>query len=386
MYGANFISWFSAQISSISGHISSGISPNQKILIEYEPIGIVASITPWNFPFAMIARKIAPAIAAGCSVILKPSELTPFSALAIAKFCKDACLPDGVLNIITGSADEISEIFGNDKRIRKLSFTGSTETGKILYSKSAKTLKKLSLELGGNSPFIVCQDADIEMAVNGLVAAKLRSTGQSCTSPNRIFLDSKISDDFINLLSDKFSNLIAGDGFNAEVNIGPLINKKSLHKIEKLIENAKENGANIVCGGKKSEYYISANGEKLKSNPEHNFFEPTILANCNESMDIFKTEIFGPVIACYEFASIDEVIKAANNTDYGLASYIYTNNFKTANQVADSLDYGIVGINESIISNEIGAFGGRKDSGFGVEGSQIGIYEYLITKYKMLSY
>jgi succinate-semialdehyde dehydrogenase/glutarate-semialdehyde dehydrogenase len=386
IYGANFLRWFSSQIDNLSGYISESNNPNQKILIEYEPVGVIAAITPWNFPSAMIARKIAPAIAAGCCAIIKPSELTPFSALAIALLAKESGIPDGVVNVITGNADKISDILCSDKRVKKISFTGSSRVGKILYKKSADTLKKLSLELGGNAPVIICEDANIEKTAKNLLKAKLRSTGQACTSPNRIFVHESIYDIIINNLVDRFSNLKIGNGFNQEVNIAPLINKVAVEKIARLLKDATSKGAKILTGGKLAEYYFDQNNNKSKTKIDHNFFEPTIIINCTKNMDIFREEIFGPVLAFYKFNNIDDVIEMANDTDYGLSAYIYTESTELSWKLSSRLDYGMVGINDALISNEIGAFGGRKESGFGVEGSKLGIYEYLNTKYKLVSY
>jgi succinate-semialdehyde dehydrogenase/glutarate-semialdehyde dehydrogenase len=334
----------------------------------------------------MIARKIAPAIAAGCCAIIKPSELTPFSALAIALLAKESGIPDGVVNVITGNADKISDILCSDKRVKKISFTGSSRVGKILYKKSADTLKKLSLELGGNAPVIICEDANIEKTAKNLLKAKLRSTGQACTSPNRIFVHESIYDIIINNLVDRFSNLKIGNGFNQEVNIAPLINKVAVEKIARLLKDATSKGAKILTGGKLAEYYFDQNNNKSKTKIDHNFFEPTIIINCTKNMDIFREEIFGPVLAFYKFNNIDDVIEMANDTDYGLSAYIYTESTELSWKLSSRLDYGMVGINDALISNEIGAFGGRKESGFGVEGSKLGIYEYLNTKYKLVSY
>jgi len=355
-------------------------------LVEYEAIGVVGAITPWNFPSAMVSRKLAPALAAGCTVVLKPSELTPLSALALGYLAIEAGFPKGVINIINSKPELVSEIFSQDCRVRKISFTGSTRVGKILYKNSADTIKKLSLELGGNSPFIICDDANIDKVAADLIGAKIRSTGQSCTSPNRIFIHTKIYDQLLHKLGEKFSALNVGDGFNSLVEIGPLINKQSVAKIERLIKDATNKGAEILLGGKKCTRYYNSSNDIVQASDSHTFFEPTIITNCSDKMDIFKEEIFGPVLACYKFDDYEEVIRSANNSNYGLASYVYTENSSQAWNISDKLDYGIVGINESIISNEVGAFGGRKESGFGIEGSKLGIYEYLNTKYKCINY
>jgi succinate-semialdehyde dehydrogenase/glutarate-semialdehyde dehydrogenase len=367
IYGANFVKWFSGESKKIQGFIPHLSSGNSKIFIEYEPLGVVAAITTWNFPSAMITRKIAPALAAGCSVILKPSELTPLSALALAKLAEEAGVPKGVLNVIVGDANEIGVKLCQSLHIKKLSFTGSTNIGKLLYSQCALTLKKLSLELGGNAPFIVFDDADIDSAVQGLLNSKIRSSGQACTAANRIFLHKSIKAKFLKRFIFEFSKLKTGNGFDPEVAIGPLINKASIEKIERLLTDAQSKGANILLGGK------SVAGTL--------FFLPTIIDNCSSNMNIFKEEIFGPVVAIYDFDSEDQLIQMANDTEYGLAAYFYTENHSKVWHIAQKLDYGMVGINESLISNEFGAFGGRKHSGFGVEGSSLGIYEYFNTKY-----
>ncbi len=386
IYGANFIGWFAAEATTISGYVSAGVKENQKIMVEYEPVGVVGAITPWNFPSAMISRKLAPALAAGCTVVLKPSEHTPFSALALGYLSIEAGIPKGIINIINSKPELVSEVFASDKRVRKISFTGSTRVGKILYKNSSDTIKRLSLELGGNSPYIICEDANIEKVVIDLIGAKIRSTGQSCTSPNRIFIHAKIYDSVVHKLKENFASLVVGDGFNPKVAVGPLINSLSVAKIARLIEDATSKSAEIILGGKKSTHYYDTLNNLKQASDNHTFFEPTILINCSDKMDIFKEEIFGPVLACYKFDNYDDVVNSANNSDYGLASYVYTENSNRAWQISDKLDYGIVGINESIISNEVGAFGGRKESGFGIEGSKLGIYEYLNTKYKCINY
>ncbi|KJV94275.1 succinate-semialdehyde dehydrogenase [NADP+] GabD [Rickettsia parkeri str. Tate's Hell] len=289
-------------IHNIHSTIKPGNSNTHKIVTQYEPVGPSAAITPWNFPNAMITRKVVPAIAAGCSVILKPSSLTPLSALVLAKFASDAGLPAGVFNVITGSSDIIGKAFCEDFRLQKLSFTGATNVGKILYQNAANTLKRLSLELGGNAPFIITADNNLEKVVSDLVIAKTRNSGQSCTSPNRIFIEESIYEKFIEILKAKFTKLKAGDGFDKESDIGPLINSAAIEKIQKLLADAQSKGAKLICGGKTVD----------------NFIEPTIIIDCLDNMDIFRIEIFGPVVACYKFKDLDEVIEHANNTEYGL--------------------------------------------------------------------
>lgn len=371
LYGASFIDWYAGVIHNIQGKIKPGKSYDHKITTEYEPVGSVAAITPWNFPVAMVTRKVAPAIAAGCSVILKPSEFTPFSALILAKLASDAGIPAGVLNVVTGDAGNIGQIFCNDFRIRKLSFTGSTRVGKILYQNCATTIKRLSLELGGNAPFIILADCDLEKTAKELILGKIRNSGQSCTSPNRIFIEEKIYQEFIQVLIQNYADLKVGDGLSVQSDIGPLINANAVEKILELIKDAKDKGGEILCGG-------TASG---------NFFKPTIIAHCHSDMKIFRTEIFGPVLACYKFSTVDEVISKANDTEYGLQAYIYSKNIAIAQIIASKLDFGMVSINDSLPANAKGAFAGRKSSGFGIEGSDEGIFEYLNSKfvnYKLL--
>lgn len=365
LYGASFIDWYIYAIHNIHSTVKPGNNEAHKIITHYEPVGPAAAITPWNFPNAMITRKVVPAIAAGCSVILKPSSLTPLSALVLAKLAGDAGLPAGVFNVITGDSNIIGKAFCEDFRLRKLSFTGSTNVGKILYQASANTVKRLSLELGGNAPFIITADNDLEKVSNDLVTSKTRNSGQSCTSPNRIFIEESIYEQFIEILAPKFSKLKSGDGFDKISDIGPLINAAAIEKIQKLLTDAQNKGAKLICGGKTN----------------NNFIEPTIIIDCLDNMDIFKTEIFGPVIACYKFNSLDEVIERANNTEYGLQGYVYLRNVAIAQMLAAKLDFGMISINDPLPANAKAPFVGRKASGFGVEGSFEGIYEYLNTKY-----
>jgi succinate-semialdehyde dehydrogenase/glutarate-semialdehyde dehydrogenase len=372
LYGANFVKWFAEEAKKIRGTIVEHSKPNQKIFIEYEPIGVVGAITPWNFPNAMITRKVAPAIAAGCTIILKPSELTPLSAFALAQLSIEAGLPKGVLNIITGNADLIGTRLCESDVVKKISFTGSTRIGKLLYSKCAEKVKKLSLELGGNAPFIVFEDTNIDNAVNGLLAAKLRSSGQACTAANRIFLQKSIKNKHLEKFIEVFTKAKVGDGFAPHTQIGPLINQTAIDKINRLVNDAVSKGAKIISGGK----HIA--GTLL--------YSPTILDNCTQEMDIFKEEIFDPVVAIYDFENEQELINSACNTEYGLAAYFYTDNHERVWRVAKALNFGIIGINEVLISNEYGAFGGRKESGFGIEGSHLGIYEYLCQKYICMAY
>jgi succinate-semialdehyde dehydrogenase/glutarate-semialdehyde dehydrogenase len=313
----------------------------------------------------MITRKITPALLCGCSVILKPSEFTPFTALYLIKLLEEAGLPGGVLNLITGDAELIGREICNDFRIRKISFTGSTRVGKILYQNSANSLKRLSLELGGNAPFIVFADSDLEKAASDLVISKTRGNGQSCTSANRIFIEESIYSKFTEVLAQKFSSIVIGDCLDASSELGPLINKAGVEKVNKLIDDAKAKHAKVLCGG----------------NTKGNLFMPTVLADCSDEMEIFRAEIFGPVAACYKFSNIEEIVKRANDTEYGLHAYVYSRDLTKAQNVASQLDFGMVAINNSLSANPKAAFSGRKASGFGVEGSFAGLFEYLNTKY-----
>lgn len=372
IYGANFILWFASEAIRINGDITNGIKPNQKIITLYEPVGPVAAITPWNFPNAMIARKLAPALAAGCSVILKPSELTPFSAFALVNLAIESGVPEGVINIVTGDPEKIGQVICADPRIRKLTFTGSTRVGRILYQRSAANFKKVSLELGGNAPMIVFDDINIDKVIDDIINAKIRNAGQACTSINRLFVHNSISKEFIDKLTAKFSNLKVGDGMDHKTDIGPLINQQAVSKIIYLLNDAVQHGGKIICGGNLIEQ------NKL-------FFSPTIVTGANLDSAIFHEEIFGPVINICVFHDDEELIKMANDCNYGLASYFYTNNHQRIWNLVKSLNYGMVGVNESLVSNEIGAFAGRKDSGIGIEGSKLGIYEFLNTKYILMS-
>lgn len=348
-------------------------APNDhKYEIAYEPVGVVGAITPWNFPSGMITRKIAPALAAGNTVVLKPSSDTPLSALAIFELFEQAELPKGVANIVMGSSKEIGEAMTSSKLVKKITFTGSTPIGKALYAQSADTLKKMSLELGGHAPFIINADADIDAAIEGLMAAKFRNNGQVCIAPNRIFVHKSIKDDVLKQLTEKVEALKVGNGLNEDTNVGPLIREDAIDKIKKQIINATDKGATLVTGG-----------HRLTGDEYDNgfFFQPTILDNVNRTMDIFYEETFGPVIPIITFDTLDEVIEMANDSEFGLASYAYAKDSKTIQTIATSLEYGMVGINEVAISNPETPFGGVKHSGFGRENSHLGIKEYVTAKF-----
>ncbi len=371
IYGASFVEWFAEEAKRICGDVILAPKINQKIITSKEPVGVVATITPWNFPSAMITRKATAALAAGCSVVLKPSELTPFSALALAQLAHEAGIPDGVFNVITGDAQPIGAEFCSNNKVRKISFTGSTRVGKLLNEKCAHDLKLTSMELGGNAPFIVFSDADLEKAVAGLIHAKFRNAGQACTCVNRIFLDEKIHDQFLERFLVEVRKLKSGDGFESLSNLGPLISQASLEKVERLIDNAIKLGAKCEIGGKKL---------------QGKFFPATVLSNTTHEMDLAKEEIFGPIAAIYKFKSEEEVIELANHTNYGLGSYFYTNDNSRIWRVSQALQYGMVAINECSFATEVAPFGGIKHSGFGREGSHLGIEEFCQVKALHLSF
>ncbi|WP_414045158.1 NAD-dependent succinate-semialdehyde dehydrogenase [Macrococcus equi] len=348
-------------------------APNDyKYEIAYEPIGVVGAITPWNFPSGMITRKLAPALAAGNTVVLKPSGDTPLSALAIFELFEQAELPKGVANIVMGSSKEIGEAFTSSKLVKKITFTGSTPIGKALYAQSADTLKKMSLELGGHAPFIVNEDADIDAAVDGLMAAKFRNNGQVCIAPNRIFVHQSVQDKFLSLLTEKVEALKVGNGLEEDTKVGPLIREDAIEKIKKQIVNATDKGATLVTGGHR------LTGDTYDKGF---FFQPTILDNVNTTMDIFYEETFGPVVPIITFNTLDEAISMANDSEYGLASYAFAKDSKAVNSLATQLEYGMVGINAVNISNPETPFGGVKNSGFGRENSHLGIKEYVTAKF-----
>lgn len=366
-YGANFIRYFAGEPYRISGATLPSANINNRTQYIKQPIGVVGAITPWNFPMAMIARKLGPILAAGCTAVLKPSEFTPFSCNALIELLIEAGLPKGVVNVITGDAAMIGEIMTSHAQIKKITFTGSTRVGKIIYSNCANQIKKLALELGGNAPLIIFEDANQNLAIEGIIASKLRSGGQSCTSINRIFLHEKIYDQFIENFKIVFANVKLGDGLNEENDLGSVINQAAIDKYEYLIADALSKGAELVLGGKK----LSGQGC---------FFEPTIIKNANPNMEIFSQEIFGPIAVFYKFSNDQEALALANKTNYGLASYLYTQSQLKARHISENLQYGMVGINETILANEMFPFTGIKESGIGVEGSHLAIDEFLNIK------
>ena len=367
-YAAAYIEWFAEEARRVYGEIIPGHQVDKRILVLRQPVGVVAAITPWNFPAAMITRKAAPALAAGCTFIVKPAGQTPLSALAMAELAARAGVPAGVFNVITGSAREIGAELTGNMTVRKLTFTGSTEVGRLLMAQSAPTLKKLSMELGGNAPFIVFEDADLDAAVQGALVCKYRNTGQTCVCANRLLVQDAVYDDFEARLRRAVSALRVGDGLKGVTDIGPLIDAKALAKVEEHISDARAKGGKVTLGGKPH----ALGGT---------FFEPTIISGANSSMLVAREETFGPVAPLFRFKDEAEAVRMANDTEFGLASYLYTRDLARAFRVSEALEYGIVGLNTGIISSEVAPFGGVKQSGFGREGSRHGILDYTELKY-----
>jgi succinate-semialdehyde dehydrogenase/glutarate-semialdehyde dehydrogenase len=363
-YGASYIEWFAAEAVRIEGEIIPSPSADKRVLVMKEPVGLCAAITPWNFPIAMITRKVAPALAAGCAILVKPAPQTPFSALALAELALLAGLPAGLFSVLTGEASVIGPEFTRSPLIRKLSFTGSTAVGKKLISDSASTVKRVTMELGGNAPFLVFEDADLEAAVEGLMASKFRASGQTCISPNRILLHRSVAERFTQLLLPAVEGLKVGPGTLDGVDQGPLIDEAAVAKVERVIGDAVSKGAVILAGGKRH----ALGGT---------FFEPTILTRCSTVMEVARVEIFGPVIPIFTFSTDEEAIRLANATDAGLAAYFYSKDLSRVWRVAGALEYGMVGVNTGMLSNAVAPFGGIKESGYGWEGSRHGIEDYL---------
>ena len=367
LYGASFIKWFAEEGKRTYGEVIPTTHENKRMIVIKQPVGVVSAITPWNFPLAMITRKIAPALAAGCSVIVMPSYETPLTALYLANLTSKAGFPKGVINFIVGKdVSSMGKILCNSKIVKKISFTGSTRVGKILSKQSSSTLKKLSLELGGNAPVIVFDDADIDKAVDGTISSKFRNSGQTCVCVNRIFVHKKIHEKFVSKLIEKVKKLKIGNGLQKDTSIGPMINRSAIKKNIDLLNDSISKGGSVLTGGK-----IIKN----------NFFEPTVIVNANMKMHFFKEEIFGPIAPIYKFENDKEVIEMANNTDYGLAAYFFSENISRCWKTAEKLEYGMIGINEGLISTEVAPFGGMKYSGYGREGSKYGILNYLEIKY-----
>ncbi|MGP4118371.1 NAD-dependent succinate-semialdehyde dehydrogenase [Psychrobacter aquimaris] len=367
-YANSFIRWFAEEGKRVYGDVIPANSTQLRHVVLKQPVGVCAAITPWNFPAAMITRKVAPAMAAGCTIIVKPATETPFSALALGALAEQAGIPAGVLQIVTGKSSTIGEILTGDARIHKLSFTGSTEVGRTLMAQCAPTIKKLSLELGGNAPFIVFDDADLEKAAAGLIASKYRNAGQTCVCANRVYVQDSIKDEFLDVFVKKVAELKVGNGMDEGVDIGPLINKKALEKVQALLKDALDKGATLIAGGSTND------ASELTYNP-------TVITDISSDMDIASEEIFGPIATIFTFKDEAEVIRAANDTIYGLAAYFYSGDYARSWRVTEGLEYGIIGHNTGLISTEVAPFGGVKQSGFGREGSKYGIEDYITTKY-----
>jgi len=368
-YGASFIEWFAEEAKRIYGDVIPGHQEDKRIMVLKQPVGVVGAITPWNFPNAMITRKAGPALAVGCSMVLKPATMTPLSALALAELAERAGLPKGILNVVTGKSSSAigGELTSNDK-VRKITFTGSTEVGRILMKQSSETIKKMSLELGGNAPFIVFDDADIDAAVEGAMICKYRNAGQTCVCANRLYVQSGVYDEFAEKLAKRVSEMQIGDGFTDGVVLGPMIEMASVEKVEEHIADATSKGAKIVTGGGRHDLGGT-------------FFQPTVMTGVTSNMQVAQEETFGPVAPLFKFDDVDDVVAQANDTIFGLAAYFYAKDMAKVWRVAEQLEYGIVGINTGIISTEVAPFGGVKQSGLGREGSHYGADDFLEMKY-----
>ncbi len=367
-YAASFIEWFAEEAKRTYGDVIPQHQADKRLVVIKQPVGVCGLITPWNFPAAMITRKAAPALAAGCTVVIKPATQTPYSALALAELAERAGVPKGVINVLTGSASEIGSELTSNPTVRKISFTGSTEIGSLLMKQSAESIKKISLELGGNAPFLVFDDADLDAAVEGAMASKYRNAGQTCVCANRILVQDGVYDAFAKKLAEKVASLTVGRGTESGVIIGPLIDENAVAKVQEHVDDAVAKGAKVVVGGKP---------HKLGGL----FFEPTVLTNVDTSMKVTREETFGPVAPLFRFKTEDEAIAMANDTEFGLAAYFYARDMGRVWRVGEGLESGMVGVNTGIISNEVAPFGGVKQSGIGREGSKYGIDEYLEVKY-----
>ncbi|WP_434354211.1 NAD-dependent succinate-semialdehyde dehydrogenase [Psychrobacter sp. HD31] len=367
-YANSFVRWFAEEAKRVYGDVIPAANPDLRYVVLKQPVGVCAAITPWNFPSAMITRKAAPALAAGCTMVVRPATETPYSALALAELALQAGIPAGVFQVITGKSSVIGKALTKDKRVHKLSFTGSTEVGRILMEECSSTVKKLSMELGGNAPFIVFDDADLEKAAEGLIASKYRNAGQTCVCANRVYVQSSVKDKFLEIFTQKVNALKVGDGLHEETEVGPLVNQSALEKVQALLQDAIDKGATLVAGGDQN------SASDLS-------FNPTVITDITPAMDIASEEIFGPIAPVFIFETAEEVIEHANNTIYGLAAYFYTNNMARSWKVSEGLEYGMVAQNTGLLSTEVAPFGGVKQSGFGREGSKYGIEEYVSTKY-----
>lgn len=370
-YGASYVEWFGEEAKRVYGDVIPAPSPDKRIVCIKQPVGVVAAITPWNFPIAMITRKAAPALAAGCTIVIKPASETPLSALALAGLAERAGIPAGVLNVVVGSSAEIGGELTGNPIVRKLTFTGSTPIGKMLVAQCAGTMKKTSMELGGNAPFIVFDDADIDAAVSGALISKFRNAGQTCVCSNRLLVQRSVHDRFVAALIKETRALAVGDGTGDGVDIGPLVNQKAVQDVDLLVQESIGAGAQVALGG--APHALGGN-----------FYAPTILTGVTSDMAVFRNEIFGPVAPIIVFDTEEEAIALANDTEFGLASYFYTRDIGRVWRVSEALEYGIVGVNEGIISNEMAPFGGVKESGSGREGSRYGMDDYLEIKYVLM--
>lgn len=368
-YANSFVAWYAEEGKRIYGETIPGSSSRQRIIVTKQPVGVVAAITPWNFPASMITRKIAPALAAGCTVVIKPSGETPFTAIKLVELADQAGIPAGVINIITGSSSDISGVWQEDCRVRKLSFTGSTEVGKQLMAGASANVKKISLELGGHAPFIVTDQADLDQAAAGLISSKFRNGGQTCVCANRVYVQAGIAEKFAAKFTELVKQLKVGSGMEKGVDIGPLINREAVDKVVRQIKDAKEKGGIVLAGG--------------QALPElgRNYVEPTVIMNATDDMECMNEETFGPLAPITTFETIDEAVQRANNSPYGLAAYVFTQNLGEAVRIAESLDYGIVGVNDPVPSTAQAPFGGFKESGLGREGGHYGMEEFLEVKY-----
>lgn len=364
-YANGFLSWYAEEGKRIYGETIPATQRNKRLFVSKQPVGVVAVITPWNFPAAMITRKVAPALASGCTVLIKPAELTPITALKMAELAEKAGIPKGVINVVTGQAKEIGEAWLQDERVRKLTFTGSTAVGKQLMKGSADTVKKISLELGGHAPVIVLEDADLDKAVEGVIASKFRNAGQTCVCSNRVYVHESIYQEFIDRLIPKVNELKVGNGLEEGTDIGPLINEKAVEKVQAHIDDAIKQGAKLEAGGKSKDLFV----------------EPTVLSNIDDSMLCMQEETFGPVMPVAPFKTTEEAIQRANDSIYGLAAYVFTENISKGIRMVEALEYGIVGLNDGLPSTPQAPFGGFKQSGLGREGGHYGIEEFLEVKY-----
>ncbi|MFZ6752551.1 NAD-dependent succinate-semialdehyde dehydrogenase [Undibacterium sp. Dicai25W] len=374
IYGASFLEWFAEEAKRVSGDVMASTWTDKRIIVLKQPIGVCAAITPWNFPIAMITRKVAPALAAGCTIVIKPAEQTPLSALAMVELAQRAGIPAGVINVLTADAERsiaVGKVLCDSPVVRHLSFTGSTPVGRILMRQSAPTVKKLALELGGHAPFIVFDDADLDAAVEGALQSKFRNAGQTCVCTNRFYVHASVYDQFVEKLAAGAKKILVGDGFVTGVQQGPMIDAQAIAKVTEHVADAQTKGARLVTGGK-------------QHTAGSLFYEPTVLSDVTPAMLIMNEETFGPVAAVVKFTSEEEVIAAANDTEFGLASYFYSRDIGRVWRVAEKLEYGMVGINTGLMSNEVAPFGGVKQSGLGREGSKYGMDEYLEIKYLCL--